>query len=189
MEKNTIDFYYKIFICFVSGCFLCVCVSCIRTKSNDKLIKINQLILINQTLKPRIQYIMEDYFKYADCEGSILVINIYKNVNGYKLCLAPMHFQDILPGLEETPCGFFTQGPFTIFVYGEMPDDLFSITNIQKEFNNLVLSPNKNPLSVKNPPKQKMPIMPFYLEAKTWLYTYVKGSFVLYDIRMMAIIH
>jgi hypothetical protein len=106
---------------------------------------------------------MEDYLKYADSDGSIILINIYKNVSGYKLFITPVHFQDI------------------------MPDDLFSFTNIQKEFKNLVLSPNKKPLSVKNPPKKNMPNIPVYMEAKTWIYKYLKGSFFLYDIRMTAI--
>jgi hypothetical protein len=135
--------------------------------------KITKVKLLKPELTPRINELLAHYFKYYDERSPIIFIALYKvNDNDYQINMAVFSSKDFdIPKYDRIPSGFFDFKRYKVFVFGELPSDLFAKT-INKETFCYFYKPkivSRKLSSIPDPPRVS-------LETTTWIYNFKNGN-------------
>jgi len=130
--------------------------------------------LLKPELTPRINELLAHYQKYYDERPPIIFIGMYKvNDNDYQIYMAVFSSYDfdISNKYGRIPSGFFDFKRYKVFVFGDLPSDLFAMT-INKEtfcyFNKPKIISHKVS-TIPYPPEVSM-------ETTTWIANFTNGN-------------
>ena len=133
----------------------------------------SKVALLKPELTPRIDDLLANYNKFSDGGSPVIFIELYRvNDKDYQIYMAVFSdnfFEQFK--YESIPIGFFDFKHYKVFVFGELPGDLFSKT-INKETFCYFYKPKIIPRKVSS-----MPYPPAVsTETTTWVYNFKNGN-------------